>query len=169
MKIEDLKLFALFCLKEDEILTNKEKSILMDFIESANEKEILNLLLTGQKPEGKNLNIKEIDARTLFQYSKSGGNIDLASQTVAGMFASIAYKMNRKYFTKMKNKCEQEKGFAKKTCFNKIKRDAIRTEIVALNSLKVKCRDTSNSETCIKKVDARIKDLQKKMDTIKVF
>jgi len=58
---------------------------------------------------------------------------------------------------------------AKKVCFNKVRRDAIRSEILALSSMKIKCRKTNNSELCVKNIDKKIKNLQQKMDAIKVF
>ena len=79
------------------------------------------------------------------------------------------YFYNKKMMEKLRKKCEKEKGVAKKVCHNKIRRDSYRAEIAALSSMKIKCRKSKNPETCIKNIDKRIKELQKQMDSIKVF
>jgi hypothetical protein len=93
----------------------------------------------------------------------------LAGAAISALAASMSMKVNKKYMERMEKKCDKETGIAKKTCHNKIRRDAIRTEIVSLTSMKVKCRKAKNAETCIRNIDKRIKELQNRMTSIKVF
>jgi len=222
MNSDDLKLFALFYIKEQEDLSDKDKIDLMNFIENANDEEVTFLLATGYKPGETVHKIKEIDgqayrlesgaavvvgtasevlpaavraartARIAFQAGKAGymarkiyktakedvpkeeglfgdTTINLAASAVSALAHSLAYKINRKKMAQLSKKCEKEKGMAKKVCFNKVRRDAIRSEILALSSMKIKCRKTKNSELCVQNIDKKIKSLQQKMDAIKVF
>lgn len=171
MNLSDLKLFAVFYIKEDEILSNKEKVSLMDFVEEANEDQILKLLFTGQTGDD-TLSIEEAGGqayRINADVSKDNSSRVLATAAATSLISSIGFKINRKKFEQLSKKCEKETGMAKKVCLNKGRRDAIRSEILALNSMKVKCRKTKNSDKCIKNIDSRVKKLQKTMDTIKVF
>jgi hypothetical protein len=93
----------------------------------------------------------------------------LVGSAISSLASAIAMKVNKKYMEKMSKKCDKEKGLAKKTCYNKIRRDSIRTEILSLTSMKIKCRKAKNAETCIRNIDKRIKQLQKRMDSIKIF
>jgi hypothetical protein len=222
MQSKDLKLFAIFYIKEDEILSDKDKVQLMDFVESSDDKNVLFLLATGQMPGERFLSIKEsgnafqiqeftatghivqttVDAivggahikdlaKSAFYAGKMGfqgyktykhvkdpvakeRKIDASTMYLAGaaasaLAASVALKVGKKGLAKMQPQCDKEKGQARKVCYNKIKRDAIRMEILSLSSMKIKCRKTKNPETCIKNMDKRIKELQDRMDSIKVF
>jgi hypothetical protein len=93
----------------------------------------------------------------------------LAGVSAAALAASIAFKVGKKGLAKMQPQCDKEKGHARKVCYNKVRRDSIRVEILSLSSMKIKCRKTKNPETCIKNMDKRIKELQDRMDSIKVF
>jgi len=225
MNTEDLKLFALFYIREDEVLTDKEKIHLMDYIGEAEDEEVLFLLATGQLPNEKiieiqthgdafrieeswetDLLIKGVEkgatyaasglspkhavkigfygAKAAFQgfktyktiknpgsHEKATGSTTmyLGGTAASAMAATISYKLKKKHLERMGPQCDKEKGQAKKVCYNKIKRDAIRVEILSLSSMKIKCRKTKNSDECIKKIEQRIKELQNRMDAIKVF
>ena len=222
MNSEDLKLFAIFYIKEDEVLTDKEKIQLMDFVESSNDEGVLFLLASGQMPGERVFTIKEdgdafrveesvtigvvqkgielgiagLDAAELtragFHAGKAGfqtaktvktfkreipkqekpwgqSSTFLGGVAAASLAASIVHKMGAKNLKKLRLQCDREKGKAKTVCYNKVRRDAIRTEIVSLSSMKIKCRKTKDSEKCIKKIEQRIKELQNRMDSIKVF
>jgi hypothetical protein len=226
MKSEDLKLFALFYIKEDEVLSDKEKIQLMDFVGSSNDEGVLFLLASGQMPGEKFISIKEdgdafrieesyetdlilkgvekaVDmgvsryinpksiVKTGFYAGKAAfqgfktyktfkgtskhespvgqSTMFLGGTAAASMAASLSYKLKKKHMKKMGLQCDKEKGKALTVCHNKVRRDAIRVEILSLSSMKVKCRKTRNSEKCIKKIEQRIKELQNRMDSIKVF
>ena len=47
MNSNELKLFAICYIKEDEVLTNRPKIELMDYVEASNDEKILYLLQTG--------------------------------------------------------------------------------------------------------------------------
>ena len=93
----------------------------------------------------------------------------LGGVAAASLAASIVHKMGAKNLKKLRLQCDREKGKAKTVCYNKVRRDAIRTEIVSLSSMKIKFLKTKDSEKCIKKIEQRIKELQNRMDSIKVF
>jgi hypothetical protein len=199
MDSNDLKLFALFYIKEHDDLSDKDKIKFMNFVEGANDDEILSLLYTGQMPGDEIYRIREADgeafrieessavalatagisARSLYKTSKSdtpkeekpwgATTITLGASAASSLALALAHKINKKTMKQLSGKCEKEKGMAKKACHNKIKKDSIRAEKVALNSMKIKCRKTKNPETCIKNIDKRIAELQKKIDAIKVF
>lgn len=210
MKLEDLKLFALFYIKESDNLSNKEKISLMEYVDKVGESEILFLLATGCTPDnyvsieesnGVAYRIQEVarvdlaarlavrgitamKGEDLLQTYKSydptnpeqaeekpwgHSTRELALTAFNALANSIAYKMKKKYVDKNMQKCEKEIGVARKACHNKIRKDAIRAQIVALSSMKVKCRKTKNFDKCTKDIDAQIKNLQNKMNAIKVF
>lgn len=206
MNSEDLKLFAIFYIKEDEVLSNKEKIQLMEFVEQAQDEEVLFLLATGQMPGERIVEVKNHGdafrieesyeaakgiAKAGFYVGKAGfqgmktyktfkgdskhespvgqSTMFLGGTAAASFAAAVSYKLKKKHLVKMGLQCDKEKGKAKKVCYNKIRRDAIRVEIVSLSSMKVKCRKTKDSEKCIKKIEQRIKELQNRMDSIKVF
>jgi hypothetical protein len=202
MNSDDLKLFALIYIKEDEVLTDKQKVRLMEFVDIANDAQVLFLLATGQLPLDESLaaqaivtsadaiqGISAIKASWVAGRAGYSGyrlydaikgvpkeekpwgstSITLAGTAISALAVGLSMKMNKKYMAKMAKKCDKEKGIAKKTCYNKIRRDSIRTEIVSLTSMKVKCRKAKNAETCIRNIDKRIKELQNRMNSIKVF
>ena len=207
MNSNDLKLFAIFYIKEDEVLTDMEKVKLMEYVENADDEKILFLLKTGTvfpiSESGASLGIAIgadaiIGGMSAARLAKTGwvagkgaytgynayksittlpkdekpwgsSTISLAGSAVSSLATAIAFKVNKKYMEKMKKKCDQEKGMAKKTCYNKIRRDAIRAEVVALTSMKVKCRKAKNADICVQNIDKRIKQLQKRMESIKIF
>jgi hypothetical protein len=174
MKSNDLKLFALYYIKEHEI-SDKDKLKLMGFVENANDEEILFLLATGQMPSESNFVVKEIDGQAYrlekvdFEtISKTMANFQAFNPAITAMALSISMKVGKEQMKKLASKCENEKGAAKTTCHKMIRRDAIRAEIRALSSMKTKCHKAKSSETCIKNIDKRIKQLQQRLDTIKV-
>ena len=202
MNSDDLKLFALFYIKEDEWLTDKEKVKLMEFVEVSNDEQVLYLLATGQLQLDESVTMplvaKAVDAiqggiaaKALYSASKAGGQVymtkrylsksipkekpwgqtslNLTGTAMSALATALALKMNKKYIAKMDKKCSNEKGLAKKTCHNKIRRDGIRAEIVSLTSMKVRCRKAKDTDICIRNIDKRIKELQNRMDSIKVF
>jgi hypothetical protein len=183
MKSEDLKLFALFYIKEDETLSKKEKIKLMNYVEGTSDEDLLFFLATGQFSSDKFYKIQEMptasgiataisisDARDLAEEKTlSSSTFRLTGAAVSALAFSVAHKINKKYMQETKRQCDSEKGIAKKTCYNKIRRDAIRVEMVSLNSSKTKCQKTKNPETCIKNISKRTEDLQQRLDMIKVF
>lgn len=206
MNSNDLKLFALVYIKEDEVLTDKQKVRLMEFVDIANDAQVLFLLATGQLPLDESLAVQVVAtsadaiqgisaikdlAKASWMAGKAGYSgyrlydaikgvpkeekpwgsttIALAGTAISSLAVGLSMKMNKKYMARMAKKCDKEKGIAKKTCYNKIRRDSIRTEIVSLTSMKVKCRKAKNADTCIRNIDKRIKELQNRMDSIKVF
>lgn len=225
MNSEDLKLFALFYIRDDEFLSDKNKIKLMEFVEKSSDEEVLFLLATGQVPQEKITIMKESGGAFQFteyiadiapdmiqkgiEFATGSGGRDLKNIVRAGLHtgragfqgyktyktvkgpatekpwgavpvgltgvsignlaSSVAYKLSQKKLKKLQVKCDKEKGQARKVCYNKVRRDSIRSEIVSLSSMKVKCRKTKNSEQCIKKIEQRIKELQNRMDSIKLF
>lgn len=222
MNSDDLKLFAIFYIREQDNLSDKDKINLMSFVETASDEDVLYILATGYRPGDTIHQIKELNgqayrlesgtafavgaaseilpaavraaraARLAFHAGKAGymarkiyktahqdfpkdespigdTTINLAASAVSALAHSLAYKISRKKLAHLSKKCDKEKGVAKKVCFNKIRRDAIRSEILALSSMKVKCGKTNNPELCLSNIDKKIKSLQKKMDAIKVF
>lgn len=177
MTLEDLKLFTLFYIKESKNISNKEKISLMEYVEKAEESDILFLLATGYTP-GRYIPIEELGG-VAYRFYESEEELEkpwgytTTSLMSTAIFYPLAYtishKIKKKYMDKNMKKCEKESGSAKKACYNKIRKDAIRAQIVALSSMKVKCRSVKNTEKCIKDIDAQIKNLQIKMNAIKVF
>jgi len=215
MELNDLKIFALYYIKESEGVSDKEKAELMEYVDSADESEILFLLATGCRA-GNVLEIIERDGAYRFQefigaassaarsaqqvrlmvkgvrmatkagkLAKTVKDYDpvketegekpwgqsttfLATTALHALADAAILKIKKGYLDKHGKKCDKEKGDAKRACYNKIRKDAIRAQIVALNSIKVKCRQTNNEKECLKKADAKIKTLQNKMQTIKV-
>lgn len=175
MESNDLKMFALFYIKEQK-LSDKGTIRLMNFIECAGDEEILFLLATGHIPsenntivresEGKVYRIEEIKTKDI-AHGLSHAYMYTAPNITA-MSTMIAMKVKKEKMAKLSAKCEKEKGAARKTCYNMIRRDAIRAQIRALNSMKTKCHKAKTSETCIKHIDAKMKNLQQRMDAIKV-
>lgn len=175
----DLKLITIFYIREDETLTESEKVQLMDYVEEASDDEVLFLLGTGNilgesssdiMINGDAMHISEEKPWGPTTYNpmiQSG--ISVGTNIISSASSAYGLKLNKKYVEKMQTKCDKEKGLAKKTCHNKVKRDGIRVEIKALSSMKVKCRKAKNAETCIQNIDKRIKELQNRMDSIKVF
>lgn len=208
MDLNDLKLFATFYIESDEILSNKEKIDLMEFVKKGEQKDILYLLMTGQKPGEDLILVKESSVASAIELVKGGmdlkdlikigaktgvsvastrrhikkmnqGNTEekpwghatifLAGVAASSLAASLAFKMSQKKIKKLLQKCEKEKGMAKKVCNSKIRRDGLRMEITMLSSMKTKCRGTKEPDKCIKNIDKRIKTIQNRMDSIKVF
>jgi len=223
MNSDDLKLFSLFYIRDNEFLADKDKIWLMEFVEKASDEKILKLLFTGD-PDSKVYSIEECDgqayriregmiadlgvplltnmikaekgrriAKVVINVGKAGytakktmklykepynmqqedpwgpATISLAGQAASALMMGLSLKVNKQYMANLSKKCEREKGMAKKVCFNKIRREAIRAEILSLSSMKIKCRKTKNQDVCIKNIDKRIKILQDRMDSIKVF
>ena len=224
MDSNDLKLFALFYIRDDEFLSDKNKIKLMEFVEKSSDEEVLFLLATGQVPQEKVVSMKgsgdayrfeegmigdyapavihkgiEVatgakDLKDIFRtgmhVTKAGihgyktyktikgpdvekpwgpTSTSLAGLAAGNLAASVAYKLSQKKLKKLRLQCDKEKGQAQKVCYNKVRRDSIRSEIVSLSAMKIKCRKTKNSEQCIKKIEQRIKELQNRMDSIKLF
>jgi hypothetical protein len=223
MDSNDLKLFALFYIKEHEDLSDKDKVKFMNFVEGANDEDVLFLLYTGQMPGNKILQIKEadgdafrieesasaeitsqvatqavdtlpnlvkvayhtgkagLDVRSILKKAreeKEGGShekpwgpstIALGATAASSLAMAASHKIMKRRLDSLSAQCEKEKGMARKVCYNKIRKDSIRAEILSLSSMKIKCRKTKNPETCIKNIDARIEELQTKMNSIKVF
>ena len=92
-----------------------------------------------------------------------------ASGAVASMAATAALKIRKGQIAKIQKQCEKETGMAQKTCYNKIRRDAMRKEITALSVSKRKCEYTNKPDSCLKKIDDRIKEIQKQKDTFCIF
>jgi len=208
MDLHDLKLFATFYIEGDDILSNKEKIQLMEFVKKAEQNDILYLLLNGQMPGEDLIVVREstvasaidlvvgglsagqlakpiakagittINTRRFLKKMDKGDvgekpwgftTLNLAGVAVGALATSLALKTSRKRMKSLLQKCEREKGMARKVCYNKAKRDGYRMEITALNSMKTKCKGSKNPETCIKYIDKRIKLIQGRMDSIKVF
>ncbi len=181
MELNDLKLFALFYIMEQD-LSKKDQIHLMNFIEGAGSDEIIFLLATGQVPLEENFMIREVDGQAYRLESFSHKRLQAAGDVghklskahmyfgtaISGMATSIAFKINKEKMAQLAGKCENEKGTARKACYNMIRRDAIRAEILALSSMKSKCHKSKTAETCIKNIDNRMKKLQQRMDAIKV-
>lgn len=100
------------------------------------------------------------------RFDKYGG---MATSTMSSMAASFALKVRKTQIQKMMNKCDKERGMAKRVCYNKVTRDAMRKEITSLSLSRNRCEVTNNPDKCIKDINDRIKTIQKKMDSIKVF
>ena len=182
MNSDDLKLFALFYIREDEFLTNKQKIQLMEFVDKADDKDVLFLLATGHLPQENLMTMQEDGdayriegiaaelihkgievatsssdvknlARAGFHTAKAGfqgyktyqtlktptpgeekpwgpTSMNLAGISAASLAASVAYKMSQKKLKLLQAKCDKEKGKARKVCYNKVRRDSIRSEIV---------------------------------------
>jgi hypothetical protein len=208
MDLNDLKLFAKFYIESDEILTDKEKSNLQEFVKNSEQNDILYLLLTGQKPGEDLLVVKESSVASTIELIRGGlalkdlirlgakagvmaaftkrhikraeeggdeekpwghATIALGGIALSALATAVALKASRKRMEQVLKKCENEKGMAKTVCYNKTKRDSLRLEITILNSMKVKCKGSKNPDTCIKNIDKRIKSIQDRMDSIKVF
>ena len=148
----------------------------MNFIEGAGDNEILFLLANGKIPSEKNIIVREVGGMAYRVEAIS--TKDLANKAsmfymytapnIQVMATSIAMKIKKEKLAKDAVKCEKEKGSARKACYNMIRRDAIRAQIRALNAMKVRCRKTKSSETCMKNIDIKMKKLQHSMDAIKV-
>ena len=216
MQTEDLKLVALFYIKELENLSAKEKLDLMEYVENGSEDDVLFLLATGHKnKEGSFLEITEENgqayrfqeffgtvpasvqagrlavkgiraglrakefASTVTSYDPTdvkqaeekpwGHSTQFLGHTAFMAFAdAITLKIKKNHMAKNAKKCEKEKGEAQRICYNIIRKDAIRAQIAALSAMKIKCRRTKDEKTCLQKTELKIKELQKRMDTIKV-
>lgn len=200
MELNDLKLIALYHIKDSENLSNKDKVSLMDYVDNAGEREILFLLGTGCRAENF-LEIEEEDGQA-YRFREFVGTARLASlpvkiykgvkilkaepedvkdekpwgvsstflatTAVHAMVDSMLAKVKKGYMEKQGRKCDKETGDAKRSCYNKIRKDAIRAQIVSLNAMKVKCRNTNDEKKCLEKADTKIKELQTKMQNIKV-
>lgn len=206
MKLNDLKLVALFYINEDEVLSDRDKFKLMEFVEKSEQKDILLLLATGQMPGNEILTIEESEgafrisefiymshplsgvlatnlARMGYhgyktwksikdpwkEHEKTGHELGTATTAVSSFAAAAAFKIKQQHIEKLSKMCDKEKGMAKKVCHNKIRRDGMRHEITVLSGLKNICNKSREPNSCKKKIDTRIKVIQKKMDSIKVF
>jgi hypothetical protein len=215
MNLNDLKLVALYYIKESE-LTNEDQISLMEYVDKSEESDILFLLATGCRSEnylemiedgnaytfqefvggvsaslrgaqGARIAVKAVRAgmkgakfaKSLKDYDPSkekninekpwGLTTQHLGATAFQAFAdAVMLKVKRGYIDKNIKKCEKETGDAKRSCYNKIRKDAIRAQIVALNAMKIKCRKTTDEKKCLKKADIKIKELQTKMQIIKV-
>lgn len=222
MDLFELKLHTLHYIKDDEVLSNKEKIKFMEFVRKSSEKDMMFLLTTGQIPGDKVSMIEQADgvafrineygdsavttaidaglasspigtlgARALYhtgkivyqaartvgtmkgdlssKFAKFNKYDGMATSTVSSVAASLALKVRKGQIEKMNRVCDKETGMAKKVCYNKVRRDAMRREITSLSVSKNRCEYTNNPDKCIKKIDDRIKEIQTKMDSIKVF
>lgn len=208
MELNDLKLFALCYIKEDEVLSDKDKFKLMEFVGKSEQKDILFLLATGQMPGKEILSVQESDGVAYrlqeFTYTpgplsailisnlvkmgyhgvktwksvkdpykeheKSTQELETTTSAAVSMAAAIGMKIKAEHIKNHIKDCKKETGMAKNVCNNKLKRDGMRHEITVLSGLKnTVCNKTKDPISCKKNLDSKIKLIQKKMDSIKVF
>ena len=165
----------------------------MNFVEGANDEDVLFLLATGQTPGDEILTVREDGPAFRLEFStkayvavqaakhvagvivpayirrqKEKRELGMSATAISSLAQTLGMKINKSKIDQLSKKCTNEKGESKQICLKMIRKDAIRAEILALNSMKVKCRSLKNDEACIKNIDKRIKMLQQKKDAIKV-
>lgn len=88
--------------------------------------------------------------------------IPVAATVIAALVALLAVKAYKSYFTKAGKQCGKFKGEERKKCVAKIKADAIKMSMKALQDGKKACKSTKNPAKCAAKIDQKIH--KKKME-----
>ena len=88
--------------------------------------------------------------------------IPVAATVVAALAALLAVKAYKAYFTKAGQQCGKFKGEERKKCVAKVKADAIKVSLKALEDGKKACKSAKDPGKCSAKIDQKIH--KKKME-----
>jgi len=166
MNITDLKIFTGIYITEQDNLTKEEKFQLLDFVQNATEKQVLFLLTEGYMKEDEKINntvvLKE-DPLTnmIFGVGK------LTAAFVAALVIKGAYKIYKKYLTKIGRECYKYIGNRRVDCITKFKQEALKAQINTLNKGKSNCNKSKQPKKCVEKIDSKIQKLKEKLSKYK--
>jgi len=110
------------------------------------------------------LNDEKVVIETMLKW-----NLEIGVKPVytTSMIISLALKPIKELLARNANTCNALKIKLKQICITKAKFDATQAFIISLNREKVKCRATSNNETCVEKIENKISKLEEDLGRYK--
>ena len=182
MNSKDLKLFTYFYIAEHDNLSKKYRVQLMEFVKSASNVEIVNLLKTG-KPV-REVNITEgaevlnefvitaiitalgtISIGVLLNQTgyRAGIRDGMSGTALAAMAAIVSYKIYQSFLSKAARSCKGQKGIAKKQCMIQYKKQGKQKQIEGLKKMLTDCSRTDNPNKCREKINSKITKVKSKL------